>query len=138
MSQRFTSVDYDAVLNQTIRVHARRGLPKPHLARFIVAAIGQFDLTAFYARYGDRGDADIAPEGLRGVLLYGYASGVFSSRKLERATDESIPFRYVAGGLHPDHDTIAHFRKAFRVELREIQGDPGPVCKCCCWRRPTA
>jgi len=56
---------------------------------------------------------------LVGWLFYGYASGVFSSRKIEKATYESIPFRYVAGGLHPDHDTIANFRKAF---LMEIQG----------------
>lgn len=118
MSQRFTPVDYDAVLHQTIRV--ADVLPEQHLARFIVGAIAQFDLTAFYARYSERGGAAIAPEVLLGVLLYGYASGVFSSRKLERATYESIPFRYVAGGLHPDHDTIAHFRKAFLVEIKAL------------------
>src|SRR5713101_1945270 len=118
MSQRFTSVDYDAVLNQTIRV--QDVLPEQHLARFIVGAIAQFDLKAFYARYSERGGAAIAPEVLLGVLLYGYASGVFSSRKLERATYESIPFRYVAAGLHPDQDTIAHFRKAFLAEIKAL------------------
>jgi transposase len=118
MSQRFTPVDYDAVLNQTIRV--QDVLPEQHLARFIVGAIAQFDLKAFYARYAERGGAAIAPEVLLGVLLYGYASGVFSSRKLERATYESIPFRYVAAGLHPDHDTIAHFRKAFLGEIKAL------------------
>lgn len=118
MSQRFTPVDYEAVLNQTIRV--QDVLPEEHLARFIVSAIAQFDLKAFYARYAERGGAAIAPEVLLGVLLYGYASGVFSSRKLERATYESIPFRYVAGGLHPDHDTIAHFRKAFLTQIKAL------------------
>src|ERR1700693_346249 len=118
MSQRFTSVDYEAVLNQTIRI--QDVLPEQHLARFIVTAIAQFDLAAFYERYGDRGGVAIAPEVLLGILLYGYASGVFSSRKLERATYESIPFRYVAAGLHPDHDTIAHFRKAFLVEIKAL------------------
>lgn len=118
MSQRFTPVDYEAVLNQTIRV--QDVLPEQHLARFMVAAIAEFDLTAFYARYGEQGGMAIAPEVLLGVLLYGYASGVFSSRKLERATYESIPFRYVAAGLHPDHDTIAHFRKAFLAEIKAV------------------
>jgi len=45
------------------------------------------------------------------LLLYGYATGVFSSRKIERATYESIPFRYIAGNMHPDHATISQFRK---------------------------
>lgn len=53
------------------------------------------------------------------MLFYGYATGVFSTRKIEKATDESIPFRFIAGGLHPDHDTNANFRKTF---LAEIQG----------------
>ncbi len=118
MSERFTSVDYDAVLNQTIRI--QEVLPEQHLARFIVGAIAQFDLKPFYARYGKRGGVAIAPEVLLGLLLYGYASGVFSSRKLERATYESIPFRYVAAGQHPDHDTIAHFRKAFLTEIKAL------------------
>jgi len=52
-------------------------------------------------------------------LFYGYATGVFSSRKIEKATYETIPFRFIAGGLHPDHDTIANFRKTF---LKEIKG----------------
>jgi transposase len=118
MSERFTSVDYDAVLNQTIRI--QDVLPEQHLARFIVGAIAQFDLKPFYARYGERGGVAIAPEVLLGLLLYGYASGVFSSRKLERATYESIPFRYVAAGLHPDHDTIANFRKVFLAEIKAL------------------
>ena len=57
---------------------------------------------------------------LLGLLFYGYATGLFSSRKIEKATYESIPFRYVAGGLHPDHDTIANFRKTFLNELQEL------------------
>lgn len=61
-----------------------------------------------------------APEILLGLLLYGYATGVFSSRKIERATYESIPFRFIAGGLHPDHDTIANFRKTFLAEIAAI------------------
>ena len=55
-----------------------------------------------------------------GLLFYGYATGVFSSRKIEKATYETLPFRFVAGGLHPDHDTLANFRKTFRAEIKEL------------------
>jgi len=57
---------------------------------------------------------------LLGVLVYGYATGVFSSRKLEQATYECVPFRYLAGNLHPDHDTLATFRKTFLPELKDL------------------
>ena len=117
MSRKFRTADYEKTLKQTIRLGD--ALPAKHLARFVVNVIAQLDLSPIYARYAPRGGEAIAPEILLGLLFYGYASGVFSSRKIEKATYESIPFRYVAGGLHPDHDTIAHFRKAF---LEELQG----------------
>jgi len=69
---------------------------------------------------GPRGGKAYAPEILLGLLFYGYAIGVFSSRKIEKATYESIPFRYIAGNLHPDHDTIANFRKTFLSEIRML------------------
>ncbi|MEW6233741.1 MAG: transposase, partial [Chloroflexota bacterium] len=78
------------------------------------------DLSNLYARYAPVGGEAIAPEILLGLLFYGYATGVFSSRKLERATYESIPFRFIASGLHPDHDTIANFRKTFLGEIQEL------------------
>jgi transposase len=88
------------------------------LARFIVDVIAQLDLSAIYAHYGPRGGEAIAPDMLLGLLFYGYATGTFSSRKIEKATYESIPFRFIAGGLHPDHDPLAHFRKTFLSELK--------------------
>jgi transposase len=91
-----------------------------HLARFIITIIAQLDLSRIYARYAPVGGEPIDPKVLLGLLLYGYATGVFSSRKLEKATYESIPFRFIAGGLHPDHDTIAHFRKAFLADLKAL------------------
>jgi transposase len=59
------------------------------------------------------------PEVLLGLLVYGYATGVFSSRKLERATYDSVAFRFIAANDHPDHDTIATFRRRF---LTRIEG----------------
>ncbi len=118
MSRTFKTVDYDATLDQTVRLGDC--LPPDHLARFIVDVIAQLDLSAIYARYRPRGGAPYAPEILFGLLAYGYATGVFSSRKIERATYESAPFRFVAGNLHPDHDTIAAFRKTFLPELQDL------------------
>jgi transposase len=90
------------------------------LACFIVDVITQLDLSAIYNQYSDQGAPPYAPELLLGLLFYGYATGVFSSRKLEKATYEVIPFRFIAGDMHPDHDTIAAFRKQFLDELKEL------------------
>lgn len=118
MSRRFKTVDYAAMLKQTVSIE--ECIPPTHLARFIVETIGKLDLSGIYQSYGPRGGIAIAPEILLGLLLYGYATGVFSSREIERATHESIPFRYIAGNLHPDHDTIAHFRVRFLVQIQEL------------------
>lgn len=115
MARRFKRVDYEQSLKQTVTLE--EVLPPDHLARFIVAMIELLDLSAIYAQYAPVGGEAYAPEVLLGLLLYGYATGVFSSRKIETATYESIPFRYIAGGLHPDHDTIANFRKTFLPEI---------------------
>ena len=77
-------------------------------------------LSAVYAQYAPRGGVPYTPEILLGLLFYGYVTGVFSSRKIEQATYESIPFRFIAGGWHPDHDTIANFRKTFLPEITEL------------------
>jgi transposase len=118
MSGRFTAVDYEAALAQTVRLGDC--LPPEHLARFVVDVVAQLDFAPIYARYGSRGGVAYAPEMLFGLLAYGYATGVFSSRKLEQATHESAPFRFLAGNLHPDHDTLAAFRKAFLPELHGL------------------
>ena len=118
MSRKFRSANYEETLNQTIRLGD--ALPSNHLARFVVDLIAQLDLSKVYERYAPTGGEAIAPEILLGLLFYGYATGVFSSRKIEKATYENIPMRYIAGGLHPDHDTIAVFRKTFLVQIKEL------------------
>lgn len=118
MSRKFRTANYEETLNQTIRL--AEALPPEHLARFVVDVIAQLDLSRIYERYAPVGGEALAPEILLGLLFYGYATGQFSSRKIEKATYESIPFRFVAGGVHPDHDTIAHFRKTFLVEIQEL------------------
>jgi transposase len=118
MSRPFKTPDYEATLNLTITL--REALPPNHLARFVVDVISHLDLSVLYARYAPVGGVAIAPEILLGLLFYGYATGVFSTRKIERATAESIPFRFIASGLQPDHDTLANFRKTFLAEIREL------------------
>lgn len=118
MSRTFKTADDEATLDLTIRLG--ECLPPDHLARFVVDTIAQLDLTAIYARDGSRGGQPYAPEIRLALLCYGSATGVFSSRKLERATFETVPFRLLAGNLHPDHDTLATFRKTFLPELKDL------------------
>jgi transposase len=118
MKRTFKTVDYDQALDLTVRLGDC--LPPDHLARFVVDSVAQLDLSALYAHYGTRGGEPYAPEVLLGLLLYGYATGVFSSRKIERATYEAVPFRFIAGNLHPDHDTLATFRRTFLPELKDL------------------
>src|ERR1700756_1814009 len=95
-------------------------LPERHLARFVVEVIEGLDLRAFIGSYRESGSASYHPEVLLGVLVYGYATGVFSSRKLERATYDSVAFRFIAANDHPDHDTIATFRRRFLKEIEAL------------------
>jgi len=89
-------------------------LPEGHLARFLLDVVSSLDLSAIYKSYQDkdgRGQAAYAPEMMVRLLLYGYAKGVYSSRKIETRTFEDLAFRYLSGDQHPDHATIAEFRK---------------------------
>src|SRR5207245_1299886 len=71
-------------------------------------------------RVGICGGDRYAPDVLFGVLRYGYATGVFSPGKIECATYEAVPFRFIAGNLHPDHDTLATFRRTFLPDLKDL------------------
>ena len=89
-------------------------LPTGHLARFLVDVVSALDLSSIYKSYEEkdgRGQAAYAPEMMIRLLLYGYATGVYSSRKIQRRTYEEVAFRYLSGDQHPDHATIAEFRK---------------------------
>ncbi|MCX7123086.1 MAG: IS1182 family transposase [Gammaproteobacteria bacterium] len=95
-------------------------LPQGHLARLIVEVVDQLDLSEIAKKYAGRGSDAYHPSTLIALLIYGYATGVYSSRKIERATYESIAFRYVAGNVHPDHATLAGFRKSYLKEFEAI------------------
>jgi transposase len=95
-------------------------LPERHLARFVVEVVDALDLSAMVTSYRGTGSAGYHPALLLGLLVYGYANGVFSSRKLERATYDSVAFRFIAANDHPDHDTIATFRRRFLKEIEAL------------------
>jgi len=95
-------------------------LPERHLARFVVEVIANLDLRAMTGSYRGSGEASYHPSVLLGILIYGYATGVFSSRKLERATYDSVAFRFVAANQHPDHDTISTFRRRFLKQIEAL------------------
>src|SRR6202163_1208944 len=95
-------------------------LPQRHLARFVVEVIDGLDLSELVKAYRGSGSASYHPAMLLGLLVYGYASGTFSSRAIERATHDSVAFRFIAGNEHPDHDTIAAFRKRFLEQIKDL------------------
>jgi len=118
MTRQFKKPDYTATPNTQISLG--EAIPANHLARFVVDIVAQLDLSTIYKRYAVRGGEAIAPEALLALIFYGYSIGRFSSRKIEKATYEDLGFRFVAGGLHPDHDTIANFRKTFLPDLQGL------------------
>lgn len=93
-------------------------LPEQHLARFVVEIVEQMDLSGMERAYRGSGSKSYHPAMLLALLIYGYATKVFSSRAIERATYDSVAFRFIAANEHPDHDTIANFRKRFIEEIK--------------------
>jgi transposase len=95
-------------------------LPERHLARFIVEVVDGLDLKPMSGSYRGSGSKSYHPRLLLGMLIYGYATGIFSSRKLERASYDSVAFRFIAANDHPDHDTIAVFRRRFLPQIEKL------------------
>ena len=97
-------------------------LPEGHLAKFVVDVVNRLDLTEIYATYSEqtKGQKAYDPRMMVSLIFYCLITGIFSSRKMEMATWESIPVRYITGNLHPDHDTIASFRNRMKDSLDRI------------------
>ena len=130
MSRQFKTVDYEATLKTSVRLE--ECLPEDHLARFVVDIVAQLDLEPLYAHYGKRGGQPYAPEILLGLLFYAYATGVFSSRKIEQGTTETAAFRYLAGNLSPTTIRLPPFARP------SCLNSPASSCKFCRWRRRRA
>ena len=89
----------------------REWVPSDDLAHFVVAAVERVDIAAFRVNWRGTGKAQYHPRLMLALLIFGYANGIFSSRRLERATYRDVAVRFVAANTHPDHDTIATFRR---------------------------
>lgn len=113
-------IDIDRTRPVTLPDNLEDWLDKNDLARFIVEVVEQLDISAIENAYSGRGSAAYPPKVMLALLFYCYAKNTFSSRKIERATYESIPVLFITAGLHPDHDTINRFRKRFLLELSEL------------------
>lgn len=115
---RFVPIDRET--NYLFPPSVQEWLPQDHLARFVVDVVEQLDLSRIENSYAGRGSDAHHPAMLISLLVYGYATGTFSSRALERASYDSIAFRYVTGNSHPDHDTINSFRKRFIKDIEAV------------------
>ena len=104
-------------------------LPKDHLARYVVDVVEALDLSGRVRRYAGRGSDAHHPGTLLGLLIYGYATGAHASRAIERASYDSVAFRFVAGNTHPDHDTKAQVNLTDAdSRIMKVQGNGFEQC----------
>jgi transposase len=118
MEPRFKNCDRDTLFLMPPSVDD--WVAEDHLARFVVDIVSRLDLAPIKNAYAGRGSDAYPPNIMVALLFYAYATGVFSSRKIEQATYDSVAFRYIAVNTHPDHDTIASFRKRFFKDLNSL------------------
>lgn len=117
MAARFVNIDYDTPL--ILPPNLRDWVPAGHLAHFILDVVEELDLRQVRVNERGTGSEQYPPRTLLALLLYGYATGVFSSRRIEQATTDSVPVRMICGDTHPDHDTICTFRRENQALLQE-------------------
>jgi len=115
---RFIAIDRDTAY--LLPPSVDEWLPQNHLARFVVEVIDQLDLSELTRQYAGRGSDAYHPAMLLGLLVYGYASGLHSSRKIERACHDSVAMRFIAANTQPDHDSIATFRRRFLPQIEAL------------------
>lgn len=108
MAARFVTVDHDTPL--LLPPDLREWVPQGHWVHFILDAVGQLEVRAARVNERGTGDEQLSAGDDAGLLIYSYATGVFSSRAIERNTSDSVPVRVLCADTHPDHDTICTFR----------------------------
>jgi transposase len=128
MAQNFVACDREQEL--LLPPSLREWLPEGHLAWFVIDAVGEFDLSGFYAAYraDGHGRPPHDPAMMVGLLLYGYAVGERSSRRLERRCVEDVATRVICANQAPDHTTIARFRQRHETALAGLFGEVLELC----------
>ena len=109
MAVRFVSVDHDTPM--LLPPDLRDWVPADHIVHFVMDAVALLDLGSAKINHGGTGSAQYPPSMMLGLLIYSYATGTFSSRKIEKLTYENVAVRFLSGDTHPDHDTICTFRR---------------------------
>src|SRR5471032_2617505 len=109
MAARYLVIDHDTPM--LLPPSLRDWLPADHLVHVIMDAVEQLDLSRAQVNQRGSGDAQYPPGMLLGLLIYSYATGLFSSRAIERASYENVAVRLLCGDTHPDHDTVCAFRR---------------------------
>jgi transposase len=117
MAARFVNIDYDTPL--ILPPNLRDWVPAGHLAHFILDAVEEMDLRQIKVNERGTGSQQYPPRMLLALLLYCYATGVLSSRRIQQATCDSVPARMICADTHPDHDTICTFRRENKALLQE-------------------
>lgn len=115
MAARFVNIDHDTPL--LLPPDLRDWVPSDHLVHFIMDAVGLLDLSAARINHSGSGSEQYPPSLMLGLLIYSYATGTFSSRKIEKNTHEQVAVRLLCADHHPDHDSICTFRRENRVLL---------------------
>src|SRR5215212_882940 len=133
MAQNFIACDREQEL--LLPPSLRDWLPDEHLAWFVLDAVGEMDLGAFYASYRDDGWGRAAhdPAMMVALFVYAYAIGVRSSRAIERRCQEDVAFRVITANQAPDHATIARFRVRHEVAIAELSGEVLALCARVAW-----
>jgi transposase len=115
MAARFVNIDHDTPL--LLPPDLRQWVPPDHLVHFVMDAVAELDLRQAQVNERGTGDAQYPPAMMLGLLIFSYATGVFSSRRIERATYEHVAVRLLCADTHPDHDTICAFRRQHQALL---------------------
>ncbi|HEY2056464.1 MAG TPA: transposase [Solirubrobacterales bacterium] len=128
MPQNFLRCDRDQPL--LLPPDLRDWLPEDHLASFVIESVGALDLSAFYAAYRSDGHGRSAhdPQMMVALLLYAYATGERSSRKIERRLREDVAYRVISADRVPDHATVARFRSRHEDPLADLFGQVLGLC----------
>jgi transposase len=115
MSARFVNIDRDTPL--PLPPDLRGWVSPAHMVHFIIDAVKALDLSLAQTNQRGTGSAQYPPSMMLGLLIYCYATGTFSSRRIETQTYENIAVRYLTGDTHPDHDSICKFRRENKAQL---------------------
>ena len=118
MSERYVNVDRETPM--LLPPDLREWVAKDDLVHFVLLAVEGADLSSAPVRQHGGGSLAYPPAMMMGLLIYSYASGMFSSRQIERATYHHLSLRYLCANLHPDHDTICTFRRQNRALLKAV------------------